>query len=336
MGSMIELAKASPTYEIQKAFIKGYNKIHGYDTFRRYDRIMVSLSGGSDSDIVLDYCERIGYPHGTLKYVFFDTGMEFEATKRHLDFLEKKYGIEICREKAKIPVPLGCKKYGVPFLSKQVSEWIGRLQRHNFQWENESFDYLLEKYPKCKAALRWWCNAWGENSRLNISKQRWLKEFMIENPPDFAISAGCCSGAKKKTAEMIAKKYNPDLDVQGIRKSEGGARSTAYKSCFDETFMGCDKYRPIFWFKNADKEEYEKAFGVTHSDCYTKYGLKRTGCACCPFGSNFEYELSVAQIYEPKLYKAAMNVFGKSYKYARKYREFKEKMDSGQLAKCEQ
>lgn len=277
---------------------------------------------------------KIGYPDGTLKYVFFDTGMEFEATKRHLDFLEKKYGIEIQREKAKIPVPVGCKKYGVPFLSKQVSEWIGRLQKHNFQWENESFERLLEKYPKCKAALRWWCNEWGENSMLNISKQKWLKEFLMENPPDFIISSGCCSGAKKKTANMIATKYKPDLDVQGTRKSEGGARATAYKSCFDEAYNGCcDRYRPIFWFKKSDKEEYEKAFGVTHSDCYTKYGLKRTGCACCPFGSNFEYELSMAQRYEPKLYKAAMSVFGKSYEYSRKYKEFKDMMDNKQSAK---
>ena len=122
MSDIMELVKSSPTQAIQDAFIKGYHKIHGYDDFRTYDRIMVSISGGSDSDILMDYCERIGYPEGTLKYVFFDTGMEFKATKHHLDFLEKKYGVEIHREKAKVPVPLGVKKYGFPFLSKQTSE----------------------------------------------------------------------------------------------------------------------------------------------------------------------------------------------------------------------
>lgn len=63
------------------------------------------------------------------------------------------------------------------------------------------------------------------------------------------------------------------------------------------------------------------------SKCYTEYGLKRTGCAGCPFGRDFEYELEVIQKYEPKLYKAVNNIFGDSYEYTRKYREFVKKMN---------
>ena len=33
---------------------------------------------------------------------------------------------------------------------------------------------------------------------------------------------------------MVEKIINPDLSIQGVRKAEGGIRSTAYKSCFDE------------------------------------------------------------------------------------------------------
>lgn len=322
MNTYDELLNMSPTYEVQSAFIKAYRKIHGYDMFSMYDKIMVSISGGSDSDILMDFIERIGYPKSQVIYVFFDTGMEFKATKEHLDFLEKKYGVTIHREKAVVPVAMGCRKYGVPFLSKQTSEWINRLQRHGFTWVDEPFNVLYKKYPKCKAALRWWCNEWGETSRLNISKQKYLKEFMIENPPDFIISSGCCTGAKKRTAKAISEKFDPDLDVQGVRKAEGGSRAIAYKSCFDDVFGGCDRFRPIFWFKKEDKLAYEKVFDVTHSRCYTQYGLKRTGCACCPFGSDYEHELEMAQMFEPNLYKAAMFVFGKSYEYTRKYREF--------------
>lgn len=82
------------------------------------------------------------------------------------------------------------------------------------------------------------------------------------------------------------------------------------------------KYRPIFWLKQEDKEEYERHFNVQHSDCYTKYGLKRTGCAGCPFGKNFEYELEIMKKYEPKLYKAALHIFGASYEYTRAYKKF--------------
>ena len=256
-------------------------------------------------------------------YCFYDTGIEFAATKRHLEYLEEKYGIKIERFKADVPVPLGVKKYGVPFLSKRVSQYISRLQKHGFMWEDESFEKLSLKYPRCRAALRWWCNAWGENSMINIGYNRWLKEFLIDNPPDFPISDGCCNGAKKNTAHKVEKIINPELNCQGIRKAEGGARSTSYSSCFDEVNCGCSRFRPIFWFKNEDKKAYESTFKVCHSDCYTKYGLTRTGCACCPFGKNFEQELEAARIYEPNLYAAANRIFGQSYEYTRKYYQYR-------------
>ena len=54
--------------------------------------------------------------------------------------------------------------------------------------------------------------------------------------------------------------------------------------------------------------------------------MKRTGCAGCPFGRDFEYELEVIQKYEPRLYKAVNNIFGESYEYTRRYREFCKQM----------
>ena len=190
-----------------------------------------------------------------------------------------------------------------------------------------TFEELCEEYPRCKAALRWWCNEWGERSQMNISRNKWLKEFIVANPPDFPISDGCCEGAKKATARMVEKAIDPDLNCQGVRKSEGGARATVYKSCFDEGFLGsCATFRPIFWCTNEDKLLYEAAFDIVHSDCYEVYGLARTGCACCPFGRDFEQELSAAKQYEPLLYRAAVHVFGPSYEYTRKYREFCRKM----------
>lgn len=83
----------------------------------------------------------------------------------------------------------------------------------------------------------------------------------------------------------------------------------------------------MFWYKNSDKRQYEEAFGVIHSKCYTEYGLERTGCAGCPFGKNFEFELEVIRRYEPKLFKAVNNIFGQSYEYTRKYKRFCENMD---------
>ena len=96
---------------------------------------------------------------------------------------------------------------------------------------------------------------------------------------------------------------------------------------FSESDDGCDNYRPLFWYKDSDKIDYENAYNVEHSDCYVVYALPRTGCAGCPFGRDFENELEVIQKYEPKLYKAVNFIFGDSYEYTRKYREFVKKMN---------
>lgn len=302
--------------------------------------LFVGVSGGADSDIVVDLLEKVikenCYENLKIHYVFFDTGIEYDATKRHLDDLEKKYGIEIKRIRANIPVSLGCQKYGVPFLSKHVSEMLERLQKHNFDFANDgnkSFAELLQKYPKCKVALKFWCN---ENkgkkkskSSYNINRFLELKDFMIANPPSFKISQKCCNGAKKRNAHDYIVKNDCDLSILGLRKAEDGIRATAIKSCYSQENNGCDIFRPIWWFSDTDRKQYAEYYAIQHSDCYTVYGLKRTGCAGCPFGSRWAEELKVIEEYEPKLYRAVCNIFGESYKYTRKYKEYASRLKQG-------
>ncbi len=289
-----------------------------------YQKIAVSLSGGSDSDIMVDICSRL---RKDLRYVFFDTGIEYDATKRHLLYLENRYGISIERIPAAVPVPLGCSRYGVPFLSKFVSDNIYRLQKNGFQWEDRPFEELTRLYPDCGSALKWWCNQYRNegysSSFFEISRNRHLKAFLLKHPPEFAISSQCCEGAKKAVSRRYNMEERIELSVIGVRRAEGGIRKMAYKSCFASTTKyGVAQYRPLFWYKNEDKRAYEKAFGICNSDCYTVYGFKRTGCSCCPLGKEFEEELRVIQGKEPLLYTAVNNIFGKSYEYNRKYREF--------------
>ena len=89
---------------------------------------------------------------------------------------------------------------------------------------------------------------------------------------------------------------------------------------------GADAYRPLFWFSDADKVEYDQHYGIVHSDCYEVWGMKRTGCAGCPFGKEFEEELELTRKYEPNFHKAANKIFGQSYDYTRKYLQFREEM----------
>lgn len=315
-----EFVENSPDAWIQDAIYKADEHIGSHS------KIACSISGGSDSDIMLDMLFKLD-DEKKITYMWFDTGLEYEATKRHLKDLETKYGIEIVPLKAKKPIPIAVRENGVPFLSKMVSEMISRLQAHGFQWEDEPLEKLLKKYPKCRRGLRWWCNDFGEGSQFNIAYNTWLKEFMIASPPDFKISNKCCSFAKKAVANDFVESGEFDLNCVGVRKAEGGVRSSAYKNCYTPASIeGAAQYRPLFWFDNASKQCYKECHGVVYSDCYEVWGMKRTGCAACPFGQNFEFELECIRTYEPKLYKAVNNIFGKSYEYTRKYREFQRAM----------
>lgn len=295
-----------------------------------YYNIVVSISGGSDSDIVLDLIHNVAKCMGkenNITYVWFDTGLEFDATKNHIKYLEDRYGIEIKREKAVKPIPTTCREYGQPFLNKRVSDYIYRLQAHGFQFEDEPFEDLLAKYPKCRSALKWWCNKYNkEDSPLGIAHNKYLKEFLVANPPQFRIANKCCEYSKKKVLHKALDRYDADLNVFGVRKAEGGARQTVYKNCYTDNGSECSTFRPIFWYKDEDKHFYEQQFGIVHSDCYTKYGMRRTGCSGCPFAKDLQSELDIIERYEPKLHKAVSNIFKDSYEYTKQYREFCNKM----------
>lgn len=311
---------AAPTPTIQNAIPRTKRYI------MMAERPMCSVSGGSDSDIMLDMVFRLD-PEKKVKYVFFDTGLEMQATKEHIKDLERKYGIQIITLRPKVPAAAAVKKIGYPFWTKQTSEYISRLQKHGFTWEDKPFDELYAKYPKCKAALRWWCNEWGENSRLNIEKSSFLKEYIMLNHPPVLFSQKCCDNCKKKPALEAVRQLNTDLELIGVRQAEGGARSTVYKSCFVENkHRGTSQHFPLFWFSDEDKMAYEERFGVTHSRAYTEYGCKRTGCAGCPFASGFDKELQMLEKHEPVLAKAVKNIFGPAYEYTRGYRAFREMM----------
>lgn len=326
-----------------------------------YNKICCSISGGSDSDLLIDICARCDIHH-KVDYVWFNTGLEYQATKEHLDDLERKYGIVIQRHNAIKSIPKSCKEYGQPFVSKMVSEFMSRLQKHGFQWEDEDFITLLNRYCKvadenkakqleekvskgkkskpwakiegkwytgCVSALAWWCNAKelvNGKSQFNNSRNPYLKEFIMANPPKQKISNKCCKYAKKDVAKKLINKMGYELMIVGVRKAEGGQRATAYKNCFTHREDKCDEYRPIFFYSNMDKEEYVTHTGIIHSQCYRQYGLCRTGCVGCPYGQMLKQELSVCEQYEPKLYTAVTNVFGWSYNYTNDYHLYQKKM----------
>ena len=96
--SLYELEKNTPenNQTIVDNLVIAYSKINS----PLYDKIICTVSGGYDSDIVVDISTKCDINH-KVTYIFFNTGIEYEATKEHIKYLEKKYGIEIIEKNRK-------------------------------------------------------------------------------------------------------------------------------------------------------------------------------------------------------------------------------------------
>ena len=84
--------------EIQVSMMKAF------DYIKEHKKIMCSISGGYDSDILIDLILRCG-GRGKSVFVFNDTGMEYTATKEHIQYLTRKYAVEIVELTPKKTIP---------------------------------------------------------------------------------------------------------------------------------------------------------------------------------------------------------------------------------------
>lgn len=311
----------------------------------QHPKAICSYSGGADSDIMIDLIERTREMLPSLppvKYVFFNTGLEMAATKRHVKETAEKYGVEIEECRPKIGIVRAAREHGLPFVSKIMSAGLSEWQKKgvplSIAQEYEDADdkaakrrELKERYPKCESLINFLCccNSAGEprpNIQLVINSSKYMRDFIGEYPPDFQISAKCCDYCKKQIAHSVQKGY--EMIITGERRAEGGMRSVPRKDnttmCFAETSSGQFRLRPLYYVTDEDKAWYKDYYGIKYSDAYEIYGLTRTGCCGCPISHKAVADLEKIEPYEPNVVKAAWNLFGKSYEYRRKYNEYKE------------
>lgn len=302
-----------------------------------------SYSGGADSDIMIDLIERTRklFDLPPIKYVFFNTGLEMQATKDHVKATAEKYGVEIEEHRPKVNIVQATRHHGIPFVSKIMSAGLSEWQKKGVPLSiADEYDRaedkiakraeLKERYPKCESVINFLCccNSKGEprpNIQLVINSSKYMRDFIAECPPDFDISAKCCDYCKKQLAHRVQKGY--DMIITGERRDEGGMRSVPRKDnsslCFTETGDGQFRLRPLYYVSDADKAWYKDYYGIRYSDAYEVYGLTRTGCCGCPISYKAIEDLEKIKPYEPQVVKAAWNIFGKSYLYRQKYNEYK-------------
>lgn len=313
---------------------------------RQHPNAICSYSGGADSDIMIDLIEtarKIVPSLPKVKYVFFDTGLEMKATREHVKATAQKYGVEIKREKPKVNIVNAVRTCGVPFISKIMSQGLSEWQEKNVPMSiADEYDQaedkaekraeLKERYPGCESLINFicCCDSKGEprpDIQLVINSSKYMRDFICENPPDFKISAKCCDYCKKQLAHSVQKDY--EMIITGERRDEGGMRSVPRKDntalCFTETSSGQYRLRPLYYVSDKDKAWYKERFGIRYSNAYEVYGLTRTGCCGCPISYKAVEDLEKIRKYEPNVVKAAWNIFGQSYLYRQKYKEYKAK-----------
>ena len=310
---------------------------------REHPKAICSYSGGSDSDILIDLIERVRmiFSLPSVKYAFFNTGLEMSATKNHVEETAEKYGVKIEAHRPKIGIVTASRKYGIPFVSKIMSAGLEGWQKKGIplsiadeysQAEDKAAKRreLSERFPKCESIINFLCccNSEGEprpNIQLVINSSKYMLDFIRECPPDFQISAQCCDYCKKQVAHNAQKDY--EMIITGERRDEGGMRSVPRKDntalCFTETSEGQYRLRPLYYVSDADKAWYKEYYRIRYSDAYEVYGLTRTGCCGCPISYKAVEDLEMIRPYEPNLVKAAWNIFGKSYEYRARYNEYK-------------
>ena len=316
---------------------------------RQHPNAICSYSGGADSDILIDMIERaralIPGLLAPVKYVFFNTGLEMQATKDHVKATAEKYGVEIEECRPKVNIVKAAREHGIPFVSKIMSGGLSEWQKKGVPLSivdeyNQAEDKaakrkeLKERYPKCESLINFLCccNAKGEprpNIQLVINSSKYMLDFIRECPPDFQISAKCCDYCKKQLAHRVQKSY--DMVITGERRDEGGMRSVPRSEqwnatntmCFAQSSDGKYRFRPLYYVTDKDKAWYKEYYGIKYSDAYEVYGLTRTGCCGCPISYKAVEDLEKIRPYEPNVVKAAWNLFGKSYEYRRKYSEYK-------------
>lgn len=311
-----------------------------------HPKAICSYSGGADSDIMIDLIERTRKMIPSLpevKYVFFNTGLEMQATKDHVKEVAEKYGVEIETVRPKVNIVKAVREHGVPFVSKIMSAGLSEWQKKGIPLSiAEEYEQaedkiakrqeLKERYPKCQSVINFLCccNSDGEprpNIQLVINSSKYMRDFINEYPPDFQISAKCCDYCKKQVAHRVQKDY--EMIITGERRDEGGMRSVPRKDntalCFTETSGGQYRLRPLYYVSDSDKQWYKETYGIRYSDAYEVYGLTRTGCCGCPISYKAIDDLEKIRPYEPNVVKAAWNIFGKSYEYRKQYVEYKTK-----------
>lgn len=204
-----------------------------------HNSICVGVSGGSDSNIIVHMIAENFREHlNKVHFEFVNTGLEYAATIKHIDYMKNRYGIRIDTTRGESVVSV-VKREGIPIVSKEFSEIVNGVQR--------GIPGYIRKYERDRS----------ESKYAFTPKLKSLADYLIEN--NIKVSQKCCLLSKKKPSQQYLRSHGCDLHITGERQIEGGVRASAHSSCFEpaRSRKKYDKFMPLFFWNDETKQFYK-------------------------------------------------------------------------------
>lgn len=271
------------------------------------DNVYISFSGGKDSTVLLDVA-RQEYPN--LKAIFVNTGLEYPEIQ---SFVKTFDNVEILRPKMRFDEVI--KKYGYPFISKEVANTI-RQAKLAFASGRERYIYRVKRLNGELTTKD------GKKSVFNCEKYKPLLDV------DFNIGDQCCDIMKKKPTKAL---NGAQLLATMTEESLLREKRWLLTGC---NVWNSNKSMPMSFWTEQDVLQYIKRNDLPIANVYGNIievgdadnnqitfegcgklkctGCQRTGCIFCGFGAHLdkregETRFELLKRTHPKQYDYCMN-----------------------------